>query len=405
MPRPKKAPRLWFRPERFDKAGKRVSGAQWYILDGAKQVPTGCALGEEDEANRQLAEYNLARYQPARRINDIEDIDVAEVLSIYDTDCRETQANKRTFDGRILRLAEWWGGKMLAEVNGQSCRDYAKARGNAGGARRDLEDLRAAINHHSREGLHRGAVRVVLPERGPARQRWLTRSEAAKLIWAAWRFRETQRRHRGSATGSKRPTKRRPLRHVARFILLALYTGTRAGAVAAASPYRSEGRSWVDLDAGLYYRLQEGRKATNKRQPPVRLPTGLLAHLRRWKERSIATSHFVEHNGRPVHSVNKGFQHAVELAGIEGNVTPHVLRHTSATWLMQNGVEIWEAAGFLGMSEKVLRETYGHHHPDFQRNAAAGFRRRRTVSNETPTKQSNKDGTEANKSIQSDEEI
>ena len=31
---------------------------------------------------------------------------------------------------------------------------------------------------------------------------------------------------------------------------------------------------------------------------------------------------------------------------------------------------MWEAAGFLGMSEKTLRETYGHHHPDLLRGAA-----------------------------------
>ena len=47
----------------------------------------------------------------------------------------------------------------------------------------------------------------------------------------------------------------------------------------------------------------------------------------------------------------------------------HTLRHTAATWLMQNGAPIWEAAGFLGMSEKTLRETYGHHHPHFMRGA------------------------------------
>ena len=36
---------------------------------------------------------------------------------------------------------------------------------------------------------------------------------------------------------------------------------------------------------------------------------------------------------------------------------------------MQNGAPVWEAAGFLGMSEKTLRETYGHHHTDFMRGA------------------------------------
>ena len=301
---------------------------------------------------------------------------MSEVLAIYDADCRERQANKRTFDGRIERLNDWWGDKFLADINGQSCRDYVKFRKNVGGARRDLEDLRAAINHHAKEGLHRGVVRVALPPKGKARERWLTHSEAARLLWACWRHREVQLRHRGADKGKKLPTSKRPLQHVARFILIALYTGTRAGAVAAASPYKAEGRSWVDLDSGLFYRLAEGRRATNKRQPPVRLPSRLLAHMRRWKRTHISTSHFVEYRSRPVKEVNKGLERAVELAGLEGKVTPHTLRHTAATWLMLNGAQIYDAAAFLGMSEETLRNVYGHHHPDYQREAAEAITRK-----------------------------
>lgn len=69
-------------------------------------------------------------------------------------------------------------------------------------------------------------------------------------------------------------------------------------------------------------------------------------------------------------SVKVGWKRAVALAGIDGKVVPHTLRHTAATWLMQQGVDAWEAAGYLGMSEQVLKDTYGHHHPDFMRNAA-----------------------------------
>ena len=46
------------------------------------------------------------------------------------------------------------------------------------------------------------------------------------------------------------------------------------------------------------------------------------------------------------------------------------LRHTAATWLMQSGTPVWEAAGFLAMSEKMLHDVYAHHHPDFQKEAA-----------------------------------
>jgi hypothetical protein len=37
---------------------------------------------------------------------------------------------------------------------------------------------------------------------------------------------------------------------------------------------------------------------------------------------------------------------------------------------MLRGVSTWDAAGFLGMSEQMVRETYGHHHPDHLRTAA-----------------------------------
>ena len=131
-----------------------------------------------------------------------------------------------------------------------------------------------------------------------------------------------------------------------RFILIAIYTGSRAGAVLTASPYRGEGRSYVDLKHGIFYRLAEGSRETNKRQPPVPLPPRLLAHLRRWFSNGLVHEYFVEWNGKPVQSVKTAFKTALRLAGIQGRVTPHTLRHTAATWLMQNGVDKWEAAGF-----------------------------------------------------------
>ena len=56
------------------------------------------------------------------------------------------------------------------------------------------------------------------------------------------------------------------------------------------------------------------------------------------------------------------------------------LRHTAATWLMQRGVPVWEAAGFLGMSAEVLLGTYSHHHPDFLHGAANAITTKHRVS-------------------------
>jgi integrase len=387
MPRISKGPRLYKRKAKR-RNGRLIANAVWTIRDGDREVTTGIFASEAERkppkaAEDALAKYITSKYRPSRRIRDIEDIDVADVLAIYHAH-RETiyiergspQSEITEFADRIGRLNDFFGGKMLSDVNAQTCGQYVKARGRPGGARRDLEDLRAAINHHAREGLHRGLVRVALPAKGPGRDRWLSRSEAAALLWACWRYREVQTRHRGPFKNQTIETGKRPLRHIARFILIGLYTGTRAGAIASASPYRDTGRSYVDLENGIFYRLAQGRRPSRKRQPPAPIPDRLLTHMRRWVRTRAIASHFVEFNGAPVKSVKSGFRRAVGLAKLSteaGKVTPHTLRHTAATWLMQRGADPWKAAGFLGMSVEVLLDTYGHHHPEFLREAAAAI--------------------------------
>jgi len=55
----------------------------WIIIDGRQHIPTGCFAGEDGEAQEQLAAYIAEKYAPVRRLKDIEDIDIADVLSIY----------------------------------------------------------------------------------------------------------------------------------------------------------------------------------------------------------------------------------------------------------------------------------------------------------------------------------
>jgi integrase len=389
MSRRGKGPRLYKRPARPE-IGRE---ATWLIRDtGCADRSTGCTANPSDKgppaaAQQALADYIAAKYRPQRKARDIEAIDIADVLTIYLDDKGDEQANRKKFEGRILRLNSFWGGRALSDISTSSCKDYAKSRGarwirlpngqevirSAGGARRDLEDLRAAIGHHVAENLHREIVSVWLPAKGAPRDRWLTRSEAAKLLWTCWRYREVQTCHRGPLKGTKIQTNKRPLRHLARFILIGLYTGTRAAAIASASPLQSLGRSYVDLDRGIYFRLARVARETNKRQPPAPIPPRLLAHMRRWVRLGLADNYFVEWDGKPIKSVKTALNTAVrraELSTENGNVTPHTFRHTAATWLMQAGIPVWTAAGYLGMSVEVLLNTYGHHHPDHLREAA-----------------------------------
>jgi hypothetical protein len=139
---------------------------------------------------------------------------------------------------------------------------------------------------------------VVLPEKSPPREQWLTRSQAAQLIRAAWRAKQVM---------GVKDTKRAVGKHIARFALVGLYTGTRHAAICGATLHPAIGRGYVDVERGLFYRRAEGARETKKRQSPIRLPQRLLAHLQRWHRLGIATHAVVEWNGKPVRSVRRGF--------------------------------------------------------------------------------------------------
>jgi integrase len=247
-------------------------------------------------------------------------------------------------------LTEFFKDNTVADVTPQSCGRYVETRGrSAGTARRELGVLRAAINFAHRSGRITRPVAVELPERPAPRDRWLTVGEAAQLLKA-----------------SRTPQGRL---YMPLFILLGLYTGRRKEALLSLR--------WpqVKLDTNTINFEIPGRSRTNKRRGLIPIPPKLLPHLRRARRRGSDMGHVLHINGKRIKDIKKGFAAACERAGLSG-VTPHTLRHTAATWLMQRGTDPWEAAGFLSMSMETLQRVYGHHHPDYLRQAANNIGRR-----------------------------
>jgi integrase len=387
MPRTSKGPRLVWRDESRKKDGTLRNRAGWFIRDGSTFISAGG--GEKGrpgiENEKALAAYIADKFQPARECGrGSDDVLIADVINVYLTDVAPNHAAPEETAARLDKILDFFGEKTLSVINGKLCRDYAASRPTEAAARRQLEDLRAAINYYRDEGYTTAAPTIRLPRKPEPRERWLTRSEAAALIWAAWRMKQTWK---GQESG------RRTGRHLARFVLVALYTGTRSAAVCGAAIRPTEGHAYMDLERGIFYRRAGGAKKTKKRQPPARLTPRLLAHLRRWARtdldiktkgrgksanigRKISQDFVVEWNGRPVQSIKRSFRKVRKAAGLGPDVTPHTLRHTAATWLMQAGTDVWQAAGFLGMSVEVLIDTYGHHHPDFQADAAEKIAKR-----------------------------
>jgi hypothetical protein len=301
MPRPAKGVRLWLEPEERDAASKLIRRATWVIRDGARKIRTGCVGKDREAAERSLADYIATKYQvPRERDRHPSQILVLDALNIYLADKAAKHARPEETKQRVLTLADFWQSFTLADVNGTRCREYVAWRvgqpwksakpdqtGNTprlvteAAARRELEDLRAAINHHRREGLCSEIVSVALPEKPAPREQWLTRSQAARLLRAAWRARQVMRDQR---------TQRAVGQHLARFILVGLYTGSRHAAICGAALMPTIRRGHVDLDRGVFYRRATGARVTKKRQPPVRLPDRLLTHLRRWERLGIGSA-------------------------------------------------------------------------------------------------------------------
>jgi integrase len=326
MPRRAKGPRLYRDPSR----------GQYVIRDGSRFVRLGNA--SSIDAEKELAAYIASKHRPVPSEGPL----VADILSAYATDVAATRKSAVNISYNIGNLLRYFGTKPASSITARECRAYAATK-TAPAAAQDLKVLRAACNHWSKEYAAIAPPPVIWkPKEGRPRERWLTRNELARLLQAA-----------------------RSVPHVRRFILLAYYTGSRPGVVLRLQ--------WdqVDLSKGVMARIRPGEAAdAKKRAPPVRLGKRILSHLRRWKRIDNGTVSFLCHyEGRPVDDPHASWARVTKAAGLEG-VTRHTLRHTRATHLMQAGIDVWEAAGFLGMTVKTLETTYAKHHPSFQEKAA-----------------------------------
>jgi integrase len=93
-----------------------------------------------------------------------------------------------------------------------------------------------------------------------------------------------------------------------------------------------------------------------------------MTFLRLAKRRSNGSGTVIAYKGKAVGDIKKSFAAACRSAGIS-DVTPHTLRHTAITWLVQAAVSLWEVSGYVGVSPEIIARVYGHHAPDYMENA------------------------------------
>ena len=221
-----------------------------------------------------LADYIVRKYEVPKGPCDPNQMSIARALEIYGNERAPQLAAPKLVGYHIEPLVAFWGDQPVGAIKGETCRAYVHFRTDprkgekkrtvkSGTARRELETLGAAINFCHKEGHLTHVPRVTFPKKTKGKTRWLTRNEAARLLWAA-----------------------RRVPHLRTFILIGLYTGTRSTAILGLQWIASLEGGWIDLDRGILYRGADGRVETNKRQPPCSIPHKLIAHLRRARKRT-----------------------------------------------------------------------------------------------------------------------
>jgi integrase len=408
-----KPPRLWLRDD----------DNIWIILDRGRQIRTGCSGGDTEGAAKALEKYIGARHTTTIGATDLNLLAIADVLIAYEISKRpKNKDDERAWAQhdllliRLLDLNNFFGDKTVSELKAQLCRDFVdwstgtpnENNRKAGikpregtvsdqTARRRLEDLRAAVNAYHAEHTLSVVPKITLPAKADGRHRWLTRNEAARLLGAAIGYvwdneRETWKRSEdGTLVRRERWIIRRRY-PAARFCLVGIYSARREETIRRTQWLPTTTHPWMNLDAMVYQGKGALERSTKKRRPPAKIAVRLRPHLVRWRKLDLARSsklraaglmndgdqiRFVVnrvHDGQPLAGkIRSAWEGILEDAGLGDDVVRHSLRHTAATWLMQAGVDMWEAAGWLGMTVEQLEANYGHHHPEFQEDAAEAF--------------------------------
>lgn len=342
MSRRNQGPRLRF----LDKRG--CFYISWTDNGRSRERSTGTA--DRQTAEIALAEFIRARTRHAGPRDPAETL-VTDILIDYLTDRGPKVRAEDRIAYAVEPLAEYWAARTLADINDKTLAAYGRWRAKSPSTvRRELGVLRAAVNYGHRRGVLTRTVAVELPAEAPAKERWLTRTEAARLLRAA--------RSLPKAGG-----------YLPLFILIGLYTGRRKEAIL------SLRWSAVDLKAGLIDFRRPGETETKKRRGQCRIPSRLLPHMIQARRFGADIGHVVSGNGAKVADIKTAWKLAVKRAGLPG-VTPHTLKHTCATWLMQDGHDPWRVSDFLATSMATVLKVYGHHHPDHQSEIAEAFGRR-----------------------------
>ena len=257
----------------------------------------------------------------------------------------------------MRRLSESFSGKRLSDVSPFLVEKHKQRRIQAGArvrANRELATLKAVFNRCREWKLFEGdnpVASVNMVKEPRQRLRFLEREEEARLL-------------------AECPE---PLRTL---VLVGTNCGLRL---------KSEALTlrWADVDMGRRTLTVAAAYAKSGMSRTVSLNSVILDALNRLPKRSEFV--FAKPNGKPYHAI-RGFREACGRAELI-NVTPHSTRHTFATRLVENGVDLRTVQELGGWATLSLVQRYAHVSPSRKAEAVEGLVRNSTTGITTPARE------------------
>lgn len=288
-----------------------------------------------DEAKRRLADFAKA---PSGET-------VAEIVEAYLADKRKTAIRWKDLEGSWKQAKPTFGHLRPDQITRDLCRRYrderyAKGRKPAT-VRKELEVVRAGLNF-----FKKGLQSVFeLPSQPPAKDRFLDKAEARRLLKASRRF-----------------------AHVRAFIALSLVTGARQTALL--------DLTWDRVDfkrKTITLSLNDAQDEQRKKRATVPMTNRAYRYLRVLKA-GAQSNYVIEWGGHRVRSVKKGFAAAATRAGLS-DITPHILRHTAASWMAEADVPMFDISRYLGHSDtRITERRYAKLSPSHLKRAAGALK-------------------------------
>ena len=328
-----------------DKRGQPEAVVCWRDEDG----PHRHRLGVFSETEGRVALDGFVGRIEAVRARDSQTI--GDVFEAYVADREKDGKLIRVFRDNWKALKPRFAAMQIADINADICRDYATCRLRDGriimskGKPKRLEigvgtvwteltRLRSALNWAFDNRVITIKPKVWVPKKPEPRKRVMTIDEVCLLIEAS-----------------------RCVTHIHLFVILAITTGGRSAAICELTWDRVDFDNWT-IDLRVDEPTNPLMKAVRKGRALVPMTEEARDALQAAKAVAL-TGNVIEWDGAPVKKIRKGFQAAVKRAGLDPDVTPHVLRHTIATLLDEQGIAMRQISKLLGhLDEDTTRKVY-----------------------------------------------